>query len=80
MVDYERRSRIAPNHTMTHVLNYALRSVLLNGVNDPSGLCEQKGSSVDAERLRFDFSWKGSLTPKQIEQVSAEQSVPSVWW
>jgi alanyl-tRNA synthetase len=26
-VDYERRSRIGPNHTMTHVLNYALRKV-----------------------------------------------------
>ncbi len=29
VVDYERRSRIAPNHTMTHVLNYALRKVRL---------------------------------------------------
>lgn len=28
-VDYDRRSFVAPNHTMTHVLNYALRSVLL---------------------------------------------------
>jgi len=27
-VDYQRRSLVAPNHTMTHVLNYALRAVL----------------------------------------------------
>jgi alanyl-tRNA synthetase len=52
MVDYVRRAKIAPNHTMTHVLNYALRKVLLKGVNDPSGLCEQKGSAVDDEKLR----------------------------
>jgi hypothetical protein len=33
-VDYDRRSYIAPNHTMTHVLNYALRSVLVgNGAS-----------------------------------------------
>ena len=30
-VDYDRRSFVAPNHTMTHVLNYALRSVLVLG-------------------------------------------------
>lgn len=28
-VDYDRRSYVAPNHTMTHVLNYALRSTLV---------------------------------------------------
>lgn len=69
MVDYERRSRVAPNHTMTHVLNYALRAVLLGGQNDSSGMCEQKGSSVDADRLRFDFSWSKPLTPEQVEKV-----------
>jgi alanyl-tRNA synthetase len=28
MVDYERRARVAPNHTMTHVMNFALKKVL----------------------------------------------------
>lgn len=44
-VDYERRSRVAPNHTMTHVLNYALRTVLGSGV-------DQKGSLVTDQKLR----------------------------
>lgn len=75
MVDYERRSRVAPNHTMTHVLNYALRAVLLGGQNDSSGMCEQKGSSVDADRLRFDFSWSKPLTPEQVEKVCQPPSM-----
>jgi len=72
IVDYERRSFIAPNHTMTHVLNYALRSVLIGeGSELTQGQCEQKGSLVDAEKLRFDFSWNGGLTPDQIAKVEA---------
>jgi alanyl-tRNA synthetase len=69
MVDYQRRSRIAPNHTMTHVLNHALRRVLMAGEADGSGLCEQKGSSVDPDKLRFDFSWNGPLSPEQLEEI-----------
>jgi alanyl-tRNA synthetase len=45
-VDYGRRRRLAPNHTMTHVLNFALREVLGEGI-------VQKGSSVTHERLRY---------------------------
>lgn len=69
MVDYERRARIAPNHTMTHVLNYALRRVLLKGVSDGSGLCDQKGSAVDDEKLRFDFAWNKALTKEELAEV-----------
>eukprot|EP00172_Hildenbrandia_rubra_P003232 Plantae.Rhodophyta-Hildenbrandia_rubra.ctg4910.p1 GENE.Plantae.Rhodophyta-Hildenbrandia_rubra.ctg4910~~Plantae.Rhodophyta-Hildenbrandia_rubra.ctg4910.p1 ORF type:complete len:914 (+),score=212.20 Plantae.Rhodophyta-Hildenbrandia_rubra.ctg4910:373-3114(+) len=62
-VDYERRSRIAPNHTMTHILNYALKEVL------KSDNLDQKGSLVDGSKLRFDFSHTKALTPTQIEDV-----------
>jgi alanyl-tRNA synthetase len=50
-VDYKRRSEVAPNHSMTHVLNLALRAVLGPDV-------EQRGSLCDEARLRFDFSCK----------------------
>mmetsp|Transcript_20229 Transcript_20229/g.34859 ORF Transcript_20229/g.34859 Transcript_20229/m.34859 type:complete len:985 (+) Transcript_20229:91-3045(+) len=71
-VDYARRARVAPNHTMTHVLNFALREVLLGGVTDDrTGACDQKGSAVDAERLRFDFAWNGPLEPEQLARVEA---------
>jgi alanyl-tRNA synthetase len=72
-VDYNRRSLIAPNHTMTHVLNFALRKTLLSDLKDDidssAGLVEQKGSLVDAEKLRFDFSWNGALTSAQVHEV-----------
>jgi alanyl-tRNA synthetase len=41
---------------MTHVLNYALRKVLCGGVNSTAvaqGMCDQKGSFVDDEKLRY---------------------------
>ena len=62
MVDYERRKKIAPNHTMTHVLNFALRKVL-------GTVADQRGSLVDEARLRFDFTNNKPLKPDQIEQV-----------
>lgn len=50
-----------------------LQKVLLEGT-DPAltnGQCEQKGSLVDAEKLRFDFSWGGALTSAQKAQVES---------
>ena len=74
VVDYDRRKLVVPNHTLTHVLNYALRKVLLNG-GDPDaereGKLNQKGSDVNADRLRFDCAWDEALTPAQIVEVEA---------
>jgi alanyl-tRNA synthetase len=56
------RRRVAPNHTMTHVLNYALREVLGEGV-------DQKGSSVNEDRLRFDFSSNRGLTTEELVRI-----------
>ncbi len=71
-VDYVQRSLTAPNHTMTHVLNFALRRVLCGGVDSEAvvaGMCEQKGSLVDPNKLRFDFSWPSALTYQQLHDV-----------
>jgi alanyl-tRNA synthetase len=74
-VDYERRRPIASNHTMTHVLNYALREVLVKRPTAegkaPSTSVDQKGSLVDEFKSRFDFSWNAGLTPEQLAEVEA---------
>lgn len=49
-------------HTAAHLLLAALRQVLGNKVF-------QKGSNITSERLRFDFSYPGKLTPEQLNQV-----------
>ncbi|KAA8494101.1 Alanine--tRNA ligase [Porphyridium purpureum] len=64
-VDYERRALIAPNHTLTHVLNYALRKVL--GTD-----ADQRGSLVDDSKLRFDFAYNKPLSEHELEAVEAE--------
>ncbi len=75
-VDYVRRHPIMSNHTMTHVLNYALREVLVTrptaAGKAPSGVdVDQKGSLVDEFKSRFDFSWNSQLTPQQLADVEA---------
>ena len=60
----DRRVAIQQNHTGTHVLNWALREALGDGV-------QQKGSLVDAEKLRFDFSHGKALSDAELERVEA---------
>ena len=61
-VDVERRVKIEANHTATHLMHAALRQVLGTHV-------EQKGSMVDDERLRFDFSHFAKMTEDEIRKV-----------
>lgn len=60
--DELRRWPIRNNHTGTHILNFALKEVLGDSV-------DQKGSLVAAEKLRFDFSHKSAVSDKELEQI-----------
>jgi len=64
-IDMARRDAIRANHSATHLLHAALRNRLGAHVT-------QKGSSVAADRLRFDFSQPVGLTPEDIAAVEAE--------
>ncbi len=61
-IDMDRRTSIRRNHSATHLLQAGLRSVLGTHVR-------QSGSSVDPERLRFDFNHFSGLTPEEMEEV-----------
>ncbi|MFR8546809.1 MAG: alanine--tRNA ligase, partial [[Clostridium] scindens] len=63
-VDPDNRMLSANNHSATHLLHKALRMVLGNHV-------EQAGSSVNADRLRFDFTHFSALTEEELKKVEA---------
>jgi alanyl-tRNA synthetase len=64
-LDTERRGRIEGHHSATHLLHWALRSVLGEGVR-------QKGSYVGPDRLRFDFSHLKAMSSEELAKVESQ--------
>jgi len=63
-INRERRKTVMSNHTFTHILNFGLRKILGNDV-------DQRGSLVEPQKLRFDFSHNKPMTVDQITKVES---------
>jgi alanyl-tRNA synthetase len=66
--DEMNRRSLRQNHSATHLLNFALRSV----VTSVDEQIDQKGSLVAADRFRFDFNLTGALTDAQVAAIEAK--------
>ncbi|MDX1949429.1 MAG: alanine--tRNA ligase [Rickettsiales bacterium] len=64
-IDENRRSKIRKNHSATHILHAVLRNILGDFVT-------QKGSLVEADYLRFDFSYNKPLSDEEIKKIELE--------
>ena len=64
IVDIDRRKKIMGNHSATHLLHESLRLILGDKVN-------QKGSLVEPDKLRFDFSHDEAVSKSNLDQVEA---------
>ena len=71
-VDKYQRDHIAPNHSMNHILNMHLHTVLGDNVDKRGPLCNE-------EKLRFDFSNKKVVTNKQMREVERNCSNCIIW-
>lgn len=67
-IDAERRDRIKKNHTATHLIHEALRQELGEHVN-------QKGSLVEPDRMRFDFSHFEGVTCEQLQRIEQQVNI-----
>ena len=64
LIDIERRKSIMRNHSATHLLHESLRLILGDQVN-------QKGSLVESDKLRFDFSHDEAVSKSNLDEVEA---------
>ena len=70
-LDMEHRGLVSANHTATHLLNFALRESVGGGDSggDKEMACDQRGSNVTSERLRFDFALDRRVESDELRRV-----------